>query len=53
VSAIVDDGVRAATHVALRMAVAGVPRKEVAAHLRDTLQLVDPGPVLDYVFGPA
>ncbi|HWH10007.1 MAG TPA: lipopolysaccharide biosynthesis protein [Solirubrobacteraceae bacterium] len=47
----IDAGVRAATHVALRMAVAGVSRERVAAHLRDTLHLADPGPVLDYVFG--
>jgi hypothetical protein len=47
----IDDGLRAATHVALRMAVAGVPREQVAAHLHDTLQIDDPRPVLEYVFG--
>jgi hypothetical protein len=47
-----EDGLRAATHVALTMAVRGGSRDEVAAHLRDAHHLEDPGPVLDHVFGP-
>jgi hypothetical protein len=44
--------VERARHAAIRMAAAGTTKAEVAAHLRDWLQVADPDSVVDDIFGP-